>query len=39
LPSLPIGVFWRGKLGEIGQVFVDDLMGRAKRIFLKTNDG
>jgi DNA-binding transcriptional LysR family regulator len=32
-PSLPIGVFWRGKLGEIAQVFVDELADRAKRIF------
>ena len=34
-PSLPIGVFWRGKLGEIAQVFVDELSDRAKRIFGK----
>jgi DNA-binding transcriptional LysR family regulator len=33
-PSLPIGVFWRGRLGEIW-VFVDELTGRAKRIFGK----
>ena len=32
-PSLPIGVFWRGKLGEIAQVFVDELKDRAKRLF------
>ena len=31
--SLPIGVFWRGKLGEIAQVFVDELAGRARQIF------
>jgi DNA-binding transcriptional LysR family regulator len=31
--SLPIGVFWRGKLGEIAQVFVDELGARAKQIF------
>jgi DNA-binding transcriptional LysR family regulator len=24
-PTLPVGVFWRGKLGEIAQVFVDEL--------------
>jgi hypothetical protein len=35
-PSLPIGVFWRGKLGEIAQVFVDELIDRAKQIFGKT---
>ena len=34
-PSLPIGVFWRGKLGEIAQVFVDELAGRAQSIFGK----
>jgi hypothetical protein len=34
-PSLPIGVFWRGKLGEIAQVFVDESVDRAKRIFGK----
>jgi len=32
-PSIPIGVFWRGKLGEIAQVFVDELADRAKSIF------
>jgi DNA-binding transcriptional LysR family regulator len=32
-PSLPIGIFWRGKLGEIAQVFVDELAERAKAIF------
>ena len=32
-PSLPIGIFWRGKLGEISQVFVDELAERAKAIF------
>jgi DNA-binding transcriptional LysR family regulator len=32
-PSLPIGVFWRGKLGEIAEVFVDELADRAKSIF------
>ena len=34
--SLPIGVFWRGKLGEIAQVFVDQLSDRAKHIFGKS---
>src|SRR4029450_4791360 len=24
-PTLPVGVCWRGKLGEIAQVFVDEL--------------
>jgi hypothetical protein len=37
-PSLPIGVFWRGKLGEIAQVFVDELAARAKRIFGKPEE-
>jgi hypothetical protein len=32
-PSLPIGVFWRGKFSEIAQVFVDALVDRAKGIF------
>jgi DNA-binding transcriptional LysR family regulator len=32
-PSLPIGIFWRGKLGEIAQVFVDRLAERAKEVF------
>ena len=36
-PSLPIGVFWRGKLGEIAQVFLEELAGRAKRIFGKAD--
>ena len=35
-PSLPIGVFWRGKLGEIAQVFVDELSDRAKQHFWQT---
>ena len=34
-PSLPIGVFWRGRLGEVAQVFVDELTDTAKRIFAK----
>jgi DNA-binding transcriptional LysR family regulator len=38
LPSLPIGVFWRGKLGDISQVFVDELTDRAKRIFAKSEE-
>jgi DNA-binding transcriptional LysR family regulator len=38
-PSLPIGAFWRGKLGEIAQVFVDDLAVRANRIFGKPERG
>jgi DNA-binding transcriptional LysR family regulator len=37
-PSLPIGVFWRGKLGDIAQVFVDELTDRAKRIFAKSEE-
>ena len=37
-PSLPIGIFWRGKLGEIAQVFVDELTDRAKRLFEKPVD-
>jgi DNA-binding transcriptional LysR family regulator len=37
-PSLPIGIFWRGKLGEISQVFVDELKDRAKRLFEKSVD-
>jgi hypothetical protein len=37
-PSLPIGVFWRGKLGEIAQVFVDELAERAERIFGKPEE-
>jgi DNA-binding transcriptional LysR family regulator len=37
-PSLPIGIFWRGKLGEISQVFVDELKDRAKRLFEKPVD-
>ena len=28
--GLPIGVFWRGKLGEVAQVFVDELADRAR---------
>ena len=31
-PCLPIGIFWRGKLGEIGQLFVDELANRAKQL-------
>jgi DNA-binding transcriptional LysR family regulator len=31
-PSLAIGVFWRGKLSEIAQAFVDALVDRAKGI-------
>jgi DNA-binding transcriptional LysR family regulator len=38
-PSLPIGVFWRGHLGEIAQVFVDELADRARRIFAKSGRG
>src|SRR4029453_7745916 len=38
-PSLPIGVFWRGHLGEIAQVFVDKLADRARRIFAKSGRG
>jgi DNA-binding transcriptional LysR family regulator len=34
-PSLPIGVFWRGKLGEIAQAFVDELVHRIKEFFAK----
>ena len=37
-PSLPIGVFWRGRLGEIAQVFVDEPTDRAKRIFGKSEE-
>jgi DNA-binding transcriptional LysR family regulator len=37
-PSIPIGVFWRGKLGEIAQVFVEELADRAKRIFGKVDE-
>ena len=37
-PSIPIGVFWRGKLGEIAQVFVEELADRAKRIFSKVEE-
>jgi hypothetical protein len=37
-PSLPIGVFWRGRISEIAQVFVDELAGRAKRIFGKPEE-
>jgi DNA-binding transcriptional LysR family regulator len=37
-PSLPIGVFWRGRLGEIAQVFVDGMTGRAKQIFAKDEE-
>ena len=32
-PSLSIGVFWRGRLGEIAQAFVDRLAERAKEVF------
>ena len=35
-PSLPIGVFWRGRLTEITQVFVNELGERAKRIFVNS---
>jgi len=35
-PSLPIGVFWRGRLSEITQVFVNELGARAKRIFVNS---
>ena len=35
-PSLPIGVFWRGRLSEITQVFVNELGERAKRIFVNS---
>jgi DNA-binding transcriptional LysR family regulator len=38
-PSLPIGIFWRGKLGEIAQVFVDELAERARQIFGKAESG
>jgi DNA-binding transcriptional LysR family regulator len=38
-PSLPIGVFWRGRLGEIAQVFVDELAVRAKQILGKPDTG
>jgi DNA-binding transcriptional LysR family regulator len=38
-PSLPIGIFWRGKLGEIAQVFVDELGARARRIFARPEGG
>ena len=34
-PSMPIGVFWRGRLSEIAQVFVDELADRPKHIFGK----
>jgi hypothetical protein len=37
-PSLPIGVFWRGRLGEIARMFVDELADRAKQIFGKPED-
>ena len=37
-PSLQIGVFWRGRLSEIAQVFVGELAGRAKRIFGKPEE-
>ena len=37
-PSLPIGVFWRGKLSEIAQVFVDELADRARGIFAKAKE-
>jgi len=37
-PSLPIGVFWRGRLGEIARLFVDELADRAKPIFGKPED-
>ena len=37
-PNLPIGVFWRGKLGEMGKVFVDELGGKAKELFGKTEN-
>jgi DNA-binding transcriptional LysR family regulator len=37
-PSLPIGVFWRGRLSENAQVFVDELLDRAKRIFAKAEE-
>ena len=35
---LPIGVFWRGRLGEIAPVFVNELTDRAKRIFGKPEE-
>jgi DNA-binding transcriptional LysR family regulator len=35
-PSLPIGVFWRGRLGDIAQLFVDELTERAREIFPKS---
>ncbi len=32
-PALPIGIFWRGKLGEVAELFLEGLKERAK-IFL-----
>ena len=37
-PSLPIGVFWRGKLAEIAETFLNELTGRAKEHFGKTEN-
>ena len=37
-PSLPVEVFWRGRFGEIAQVFVDGLVERAKRLFAKPGE-
>ncbi len=31
--NLAMGYFWRGKLGEIAQVFVDKRVERAQQIF------
>ncbi len=31
-PALPIGAFWRGRLGGIGQAFLDDVVARSKGI-------
>jgi hypothetical protein len=33
-----LAVFWRGRLGEIARVFVDELEARAKRIFGKPEE-
>jgi len=32
-PTLPIGMFWRGRLGEITQILVEELRNRAKMFF------
>lgn len=31
-PSLPIGVFWRGKPGEISRILIDELVSHSRRL-------